>query len=223
MAKKKYYAVRNGARTGIFLTWEECRKQVIGFPGARYKSFGTEEEARAYLEAAGEEAAPESSSLEETDRETPDVETPGEEGLSAPGEEAVKIYVDGSYNKETKEFSYGMVILRDGEELKFSGKMSDPDLAKMRNVAGEIRGAQAAMQYAADHHLEHIVIYHDYEGIACWCTGAWEAAKAGTRAYRDFYDSLKDRIKIDFVKVAGHSNDRYNDMADQLAREALGL
>ena len=25
---KKYYAVRSGRQTGIFLTWEECRKQV---------------------------------------------------------------------------------------------------------------------------------------------------------------------------------------------------
>ena len=33
----------------MFLTWDECKKQVMGYPGAIYKSFGTEEEAKEYL------------------------------------------------------------------------------------------------------------------------------------------------------------------------------
>ena len=41
MAKKKFYAVRNGRKTGIFLTWEECEQQVKGFKDAEYKSFST--------------------------------------------------------------------------------------------------------------------------------------------------------------------------------------
>ena len=49
MAKKKFYAVRQGRKTGMFLTWDECKKQVMGYPGAIYKSFGTEAEAKEYL------------------------------------------------------------------------------------------------------------------------------------------------------------------------------
>lgn len=37
MPKKKYYAVKKGAQTGIFETWEECRRMVHGFAGAVYK------------------------------------------------------------------------------------------------------------------------------------------------------------------------------------------
>ena len=29
--------------------------------------------------------------------------------------------------------------------------------------------------------------------------------------------------EVHFVKVKGHSNDKYNDMADQLAKKALGI
>ena len=46
---KKVYAVKKGLKTGIFSTWEECKKQVHGFPGAQYKSFPTMQEAEAYL------------------------------------------------------------------------------------------------------------------------------------------------------------------------------
>lgn len=47
MAKKqKFYVVWQGRQTGIFSTWEECKKQVTGFATARYKSFENESEAR---------------------------------------------------------------------------------------------------------------------------------------------------------------------------------
>ena len=41
--------------------------------------------------------------------------------------------------------------------------------------------------------------------------------------YRDFYRKAKERVHIEFRKVKGHSNDKYNDMVDELAKEALGI
>ena len=51
MAKKqKYYVVWQGAKPGIYTSWETCQGQINGFPGARYKSFETKSEAeQAYL------------------------------------------------------------------------------------------------------------------------------------------------------------------------------
>jgi ribonuclease HI len=45
MTSKKYYVVWNGRKRGIFTNWEDCKRQVDGFKGARYKSFKTREEA----------------------------------------------------------------------------------------------------------------------------------------------------------------------------------
>ena len=214
MAKKKFYAVRQGRKTGMFLTWDDCKKQVMGYPGAIYKSFGTEAEAREYLgisgTAAGKSGAVNMSASDEIQS-------------ANPTSDAVEIYVDGSYHAATKEFSYGMVVLIDGREEKFSQKLTDPELAQMRNVAGEIKGSEAAMQYALDHEIPSIIIYHDYQGIASWCNGDWKANKAGTIAYRDFYQKAKQKVNIEFRKVKGHSNDKYNDMVDELAKEALGI
>jgi ribonuclease HI len=39
MSSKKYYAVLNGRKTGIFESWAECEEQIKGFSGALYKSF----------------------------------------------------------------------------------------------------------------------------------------------------------------------------------------
>ena len=150
-------------------------------------------------------------------------ETSGDILAEPANSDAVEIYVDGSYHVGTKEFSYGMVVLIDGKEEKFSQKMTDPQLAQMRNVAGEIKGSEAAMQYALDHKIPSIIIYHDYQGIASWFNGDWKANKPGTIAYRDFYQKAKEKVPIEFRKVKGHSNDKYNDMVDELAKEALGI
>lgn len=46
MPKKKFYVVWKGKKAGIFDTWKECEEQIRRVPGAIYKSFETEEEAR---------------------------------------------------------------------------------------------------------------------------------------------------------------------------------
>ena len=38
-----------------------------------------------------------------------------------------------------------------------------------------------------------------------------------------FISKAKERVHIEFRKVKGHSNDKYNDMVDELAKEALGI
>ncbi len=45
MAKGKFYVVWKGHKTGVFKTWNECKRHIDGFKGAEYKSFLKEEEA----------------------------------------------------------------------------------------------------------------------------------------------------------------------------------
>lgn len=41
----KYYVVWDGRETGVFPSWDECKKRVEGYTGARYKGFPTLQEA----------------------------------------------------------------------------------------------------------------------------------------------------------------------------------
>ena len=45
----KFYAVRVGNSPGIFTSWDECKASVEGYPGAKYKSFSTMEQAEEYI------------------------------------------------------------------------------------------------------------------------------------------------------------------------------
>ena len=82
-------------------------------------------------------------------------------------------------------------------------------------------GAQVAMKMAVEQGAESLTIVHDYQGIASWCTGEWKTNKEGTKAYKAYFDSLKDKIIIHFQKVKGHSGDEYNDLADELAKSVI--
>lgn len=194
---KKYYAVRKGVTPGIYETWDDCRKQVIGFSGAEYKGFSTLADAKNYMNSM-QQISPDTVS------------------------EAVA-YVDGSFLKEAAMFSFGAVLFYNGDEKHFSKAFADPELVSMRNVAGEIRGAQFIMQYCIDNNIKSIDLYYDYEGIEKWCTGAWKANKSGTQLYHQFYMKICDKLQVNFIKVKAHSSDVYNDLADKLAKEALGI
>lgn len=211
----KFYAVKVGKTIGIYNTWDDCKVQVDGYPGAQYKSFKTAAEAAEYLGwGVG------SSSLSVADSRGDDNMSIEASEITVPDDTA---YVDGSYNIATGEFSYGVVMFHNGRELHFNKSFDDQSLAEMRNVAGEIKGAEAAMAYAYENGMKKLTIYHDYEGISKWPLRQWKANKEGTQSYQAFYDNISKNVDITFVKVKGHSGDKYNDLADKLAKEALGI
>ena len=41
MPKNKFYVVWSGRRPGIYTRWEDCKEQVDGVEGAKYKGFPT--------------------------------------------------------------------------------------------------------------------------------------------------------------------------------------
>lgn len=204
LAKTKFYAVKNGRQTGIFLTWSQCQEQVKGYPGAIYKSFSTKEEAIAYL---GDQK------IQSTTHKVTiaNLKTP-------------YAFVDGSYNITTKDYGYGGFIQIDEKtKITLQGKGNDTEKANMRNVAGEIDGAMAAVKSALDHDLTQITILYDYQGIESWATGDWQAKNIFTQQYRDIMQTFMRHIQIHFVKVKGHSGIPGNELADQLAKEAVGI
>jgi ATP-dependent DNA helicase PIF1 len=44
-----FYAVRRGIVPGIYTSWEECKAQIDGFPGAQYKKFKLAQEAEVFM------------------------------------------------------------------------------------------------------------------------------------------------------------------------------
>ncbi|MFA5577437.1 MAG: ribonuclease H family protein [Tissierellaceae bacterium] len=198
---KYYYAVKKGKNIGIYESWKECEENVRGFSGAIYKKFSSPEEALRFMEGGEEQG-------EEKDR------------LELKEGEAIA-YVDGSFSLEKFEYSYGIVFLTVAGKETFSGKEDHRDLAEMRNVSGELKGAMEAMKIALDRNIVTLYLHYDYTGIENWALGNWKTNKEGTKNYKEFYDSIKGKLKVKFIKVKAHSGVKYNEEADKLAKEAI--
>ena len=200
---KKVYAVRKGRTTGLFMSWDDCKAQVDGFAGAEYKSFADPAEAMAYLGLAG--------STEASADKFP---------------EGVRAYVDGSYDSSSGRFSCGVVIVEtdaDGksETTELNAAFDDEEAAQQRNVAGEIMGSKLAIDHCMANGVKAVEIYHDYEGIGAWADRKWKANNPLTQGYRDYVAEARKTIDIRFVKVKAHAGNKYNELADRLAKKAL--
>lgn len=195
----KYYAVRVGARTGVFMSWEECQKAVHGFPNAKFKKFR---------------------SLEEAERFVSGDEQPIKEELA---DGYINAYVDGSYDSSTGHYSGAAVILLGDNDIVELSRACKDDSSKLRNVAGELLGAELAIEYCKQHRISKLAIHHDYEGIGAWADDVWKAKLPETKAYRNYVFDSREVLDIKFIKVKGHSGNEYNDRADYLASKALSV
>lgn len=195
----KYYAVKKGRKTGIFSTWPEAQAQVKGFSGALYKSFTTKEEATAFIEGAKKKP-------------------------SQSDENLLVAYVDGSFDKVRGVYGSGIVLKKQDTVLAELSIRGTNDLFnESYQIAGEVIGSLEAISWGIANHYPAIEVRYDYEGIEKWALGYWKANKPVSKYYIEQFKELSKKIDVTFTKVKAHSGDKYNDIADELAKKATKL
>lgn len=211
MAKSKYYAVRQGARSGIYKTWSECRQHVLGVSGAVCRAFNdfgkafdwvTNAVQVTYFEIRSENAV--------------HLEQDFSDGFAV-------AFTDGAYKCGEPAFGYGAVVLKNTQEPhELSGICREEEYLSSGNTAGEIYAVLAVLNWAVIHKIPRLKIYHDFIGISKLVDGSVKARSPLTQMYVEQYEKYyRDRIRIVFQKVRSHRGILYNERADNLAKSAL--
>lgn len=209
---KKVYAIQFGfdfknnkkIENVIVNTWAECLTYVKGVKGAKYKSFESIDDAKSYLNEGNR-------MLKKSDENYP--------------KDCLHAYVDGSYNNSDGRYSYGVVCVKNNiVEYIESNAEKDTSEKNIRQIAGELKGALRAVEYALREKQTKIVLFHDYEGIAHHATGAWERKEESSmQYYNKMQELMSSGIEIIFVKVDSHTGDLFNELVDEKCKECLGI
>lgn len=137
-AKKKYYVVWQGFKPGIYDNWSECKKQVEGYTGARYKSFSTYDLAyQAYY-------INQNQNIQITDVPT------------------IGLCVDAAYSSSTHAMEYRGVLLPEKKEIFHQGPFYDAT-----NNVGEFLALVHALALCKQQGW-HDNIYSDSKTAIAW-------------------------------------------------------
>lgn len=153
----KVYAVAVGRKCpAITKTWASCEALVKGFPGAKYKAFRTEEDARNWLGVNPVE---------------PD--------------HKLYAYVDGSFVDGAAYAAY-VIVRDDCVIAAERSEVTKIDAASNgRNIVAELSAAMRAVAWAKKNNAK-VVIVHDYNGIAEFAIGSWQGNKEASIAYSNY-------------------------------------
>ncbi len=199
--KEKYYAVRKGLKPGIYKTLKTFNKHMKHFSGAEGRVFNTLKEAQEYMK--------------------------GENFIINPFEllvpEAAVAYVDGSFSDSIKACSYGCIIFHMSSKIVMSERFYDKEMVSITNVAGELAGALASMQWCIENDIKELHLYYDFSGIKEYYDGNCKTRSSFTRKYKELCESYitTNGLNVIFHKVKSHSGDIYNNEVDRIAKKAL--
>jgi ribonuclease HI len=235
----KYYVVWKGRTPGIFTTWNECKSQVDGFAGARYKSFATLGEAESAFGGKASSATRSTSTSGSSPTKPSTAGKPKKAKVPPLSEQQIaempfdiKIYTDGACEPNPGEAGTGLAVYLNNEltELWY-GLYQQVGT----NNTAELHGLKQAFILAKEKLKAglSVAIYCDSKySIDCitkWASG-WEKkgwTKSGGEiknldiikpAY-SLYQELVSKITI--YHVNGHVGIEGNELADRMSIIAI--
>ena len=156
MAQKKYYVVWAGHETGVFDSWDDCKVAVEGFPGARYKGFGSKLEAiEAYRGSPDEHLG----LFKAMAKRRPTAVNYSAIPEIVPG----SIAVDAACSRNPGPVEYQGVDIDTGARLFHVGPLQGGS-----NNLGEFLAIVHALAWLEQRGLGHITIYSDSRTAMAW-------------------------------------------------------
>ncbi len=152
----KWYVVWAGHETGVYDNWEDCKIAVEGFPGAKYKSYSSREEA---IEAYRGDPAEQLALFKAMAERTPNVVNYND----IPEIEKNAIAVDAACSGNPGKVEYQGVDVRTGARLFHVGPLEGGS-----NNQGEFLALVHALAWLDQRGLHDVTIYSDSRTAMAW-------------------------------------------------------
>lgn len=242
--RKKIYAVAVGRRPGIYSDWPTVRRQVEGYPGARYKGFPDRAAAEAWLQspaaarqAHGPASAAANSSVGDSRKPSPSATSTGlpavrpatgkpaggKPDADKPAVDEVVIYTDGGALGNPGPGGYGAVVLQGGRRHEFSGGYRLTTNNRMELLAcivalGSLQAKNLPIRLHSD---SSYVVNGISKGWARgWRRRGWRKSDGQPALNADLWArllELAEDLPVTFHWVRGHSGVPLNEHCDRLA------
>lgn len=229
MNKRKYYAVVEGRKPGLYNEWfgaDGAEAQVKGFPKAVYKGFQSRTEAENWYNKLSGSPVANQMHTDEINSEAEDYFLIHTRALE---EGNVVIYTDGGCHGNPGKGSYGVVLLYKTHRKEISGGYALTTSNRMEIMAC-ICGLQTLKKQS------NVMLFSDSAYVVDSITKGW-AHKWRTNGWRrkqddalvpvrnaDLWQKLLEMCeyhKVEFVKVRGHAGSTENERCHQLASALL--
>jgi len=151
--KQKFYTVWEGRKPGVYDSWDECKKQVEGVAGAKYKSFDSKKEA---------EAALKDNYWKHTQAQKAQQKQTKIPASAFPPPNLDSIVVDAAWNSVKKDMEYQGFYLKTKERIFHKGPFP-----KATNNIGEFLAIVHALAYLKKHNST-LPIYSDSRTAISW-------------------------------------------------------
>lgn len=205
--KSHYYVAAGTGVPTVFNNHDEVSKYVRGISGAYIKKFASKDKAHRWVS--------QNQSHKTHQKQKPKI------SLQAIAKPMAYAFVDGSFNKTTKTYGYGIVFFDGKCEATLQGSETGGVYADSCHTAGELLGALRAIEFAIRKKIELITIYYDFDGIEGLATGKQTPNSELTSYYVEQINAYAKHITILFSHTKSHSGIRLNEKADKLACYAV--
>jgi ribonuclease HI len=220
---KKFYVVWAGRKTGVFTDWPTAHQYVDKFPGAKFKSFTSREEAEQAFRAGRPAAAPSRRPM------LPKAGDPGRIHVASVG---LQIYCDGACEPNPGNSGSGIAVYRDGVLAELWYGLYNPSGTNNTAELNALHHAMLIAETAISAGLTAEILCDSTYSINCiskWAAG-WERKgwrKAGGEiknlsiiqsAYA-LYTTLGAGLQL--THVSAHVGTEGNELADRMAMFAV--
>lgn len=140
-------------------------------------------------------------------------------------ENFANVYVDGSYNIKNNKVGYAWIFIKNGKIIESGSnwEYDGVDTYELKNIYGELRSSIIAVEKSIEKGYKGINLFFDYNGIQKYADFEWSSSDEFIVTYTNTMRNLRNKIKVNFIKVYSHTGDTFNDEVDKIAKNACGI